>query len=250
MKTVYDTHMHLIPEVDDGAWNLDMALTMVQMTYCQGVRKIFATPHSSAFREGTKRVEEQYRRLVEHAGGLYPDLEILMGCEVLLTEFSLEQIIKELEEGRIPSMNGTDWVLAEFRQDADAQEAEKCIDRLKKRGWNPILAHAERYRFVSGDHAVLRRMAEKGCRVQVNAYSLDREECGWIRENARWMLEERLISFLGSDAHRTFHRPPEVESGTEYLYGHAEREYADAVAFGNARTLLCGNGSEDGTDGN
>lgn len=44
MKTVYDIHMHLIPEVDDGAWNLDMALTMVQMAYCQGVRKIFATP--------------------------------------------------------------------------------------------------------------------------------------------------------------------------------------------------------------
>lgn len=249
MRKIYDIHMHLIPEVDDGAWNLDMALTMVQMAYCQGVRKIFATPHSSAFREGPERVEAQYRRLVEHAGRLYPDLEILMGCEVLLTEFSLEQIIKELGEGRIPSMNGTGWVLAEFRQDVDAQEAEKCIDRLKSRGWNLILAHAERYRFASVDHTVLRSMAEKGCLIQVNAYSLDREERGWIRENARWMLEERLISFLGSDAHRTFHRPPEVEGGTEYLYGHTEREYADAVAFGNAQMLLCGNGRKNGADG-
>lgn len=245
MRKIYDIHMHLIPEVDDGAWNLDMALTMVQMAYHQGVRKIFATPHSSAFIEDSGKVGEQYSRLVEHAGVLYPDLEILMGCEVLLTEHSLEHTMKELEEGRIPSMNGTDWVLVEFRQDVDAQEVEKCIDRLKSRGWNPILAHAERYRFASGDHVVLRRMTEIGCLIQVNAYSLDREERGWIRENARWMLEERLISFLGSDAHRTFHRPPEVEGGTEYLYGHAEREYADAVAFGNVRTLLCRNGSED-----
>ena len=245
MRKIYDIHMHLIPEVDDGAWNLDMALTMVQMAYHQGVRKIFATPHSSAFIEDSGKVGEQYSRLVEHAGVLYPDLEILMGCEVLLTEHSLEHTMKELEEGRTPSMNGADWVLVEFRQDVDAQEVEKCIDRLKSRGWNPILAHAERYRFASGDHVVLRRMTEIGCLIQVNAYSLDREERGWIRENARWMLEERLISFLGSDAHRTFHRPPEVEGGTEYLYGHAEREYADAVAFGNARTLLCGNGSED-----
>ena len=245
MRKIYDIHMHLIPEVDDGAWNLDMALTMVQMAYHQGVRKIFATPHSSAFIEDSGKAGEQYSRLVEHAGVLYPDLEILMGCEVLLTEHSLEHTMKELEEGRIPSMNGTDWVLVEFRQDVDAQEVEKCIDRLRSPGWNPILAHAERYRFASGDHVVLRRMTEIGCLIQVNAYSLDREERGWIRENARWMLEERLISFLGPDAHRTFHRPPEVEGGTEYLYGHAEREYADAVAFGNARTLLCGNGSED-----
>ncbi len=245
MRKIYDIHMHLIPEVDDGAWNLDMALTMVQMAYHQGVRKIFATPHSSAFIEDSGKVGEQYSRLVEHAGVLYPDLEILMGCEVLLSEHSQEHTMKELEEGRIPSMNGTDWVLVEFRQDVDAQEVEKCIDRLKSRGWNPILAHAERYRFASGDHVVLRRMTEIGCLIQVNAYSLDREERGWSRENERWMLEERLISFLGSDAHRTFHRPPEVEGGTEYLYGHAEREYADAVAFGNARTLLCGNGSED-----
>ena len=184
MRKIYDIHMHLIPEVDDGAWNLDMALTMVQMAYHQGVRKIFATPHSSAFIEDSGKVGEQYSLLVEHAGVLYPDLEILMGCEVLLTEHSLEHTMKELEEGRIPSMNGTDWVLVEFRQDVDAQEVEKCIDRLKSRGWNPILAHAERYRFASGDHVVLRRMTEIGCLIQVNAYSLDREERGWIRENA------------------------------------------------------------------
>lgn len=57
---------------------------------------------------------------------------------------------------------------------------------------------------------------------------------------ARELLERKEITFLGSDAHRADHRPPEVEMGLSYLYEHADREYADAVAYGNAQTMLLG----------
>ncbi len=39
-----DIHCHIIPSVDDGAINHEMALDMVNMAYKQGVRTMIATP--------------------------------------------------------------------------------------------------------------------------------------------------------------------------------------------------------------
>ena len=242
MRKVYDIHMHLIPEVDDGAWSMEMAEMMLHMAYSQGIRKIFATPHSSAFLSHPDLVRDNFLRLKERAAFLWPDIEIFHGCEVLLAAGKMEQILDVLDEGQIPTMNKTSYVLSEFHQDVEAGEAETCIAGLRARGWRSIIAHAERYRFVSGDRETLLDMLRNGCLCQVNACSLAEESCDWIRENAQWLLKNRLISFLGSDAHRTFHRPPEVAAGTEYLYASADREYADAVAYRNAERLLCTHG--------
>ena len=55
---MYDIHMHIIPGVDDGSWDMDMSKTLLYMSYEQGIRKIIATPHSSAFVEcGNQEVE-------------------------------------------------------------------------------------------------------------------------------------------------------------------------------------------------
>ena len=44
-----DTHMHLIPGMDDGAEDMEMALVMMIRAKQQGISQIIATPHSEAF---------------------------------------------------------------------------------------------------------------------------------------------------------------------------------------------------------
>ena len=44
-----DIHMHLIPGVDDGAMDMEMALVMIIRAKEQGISYIIATPHSEAF---------------------------------------------------------------------------------------------------------------------------------------------------------------------------------------------------------
>ncbi len=60
-----------------------------------------------------------------------------------------------------------------------------------------------------------------------------------IRNWARKLVLEKKADFLGTDAHRTCHRPPSAERGLNWLYENVERGYAEAIAWGNAQKCLC-----------
>ena len=36
---MYDIHMHIIPGVDDGSWDMEMSRRLLFMAYEQGIRK-------------------------------------------------------------------------------------------------------------------------------------------------------------------------------------------------------------------
>ena len=73
----------------------------------------------------------------------------------------------------------------------------------------------------------------------MNAYSLFDEMDDSIKNWARRLVQERKVDFLGTDAHRTYHRPPSAEMGLNWLYENVEQEYADAIAWSNAQKFLC-----------
>lgn len=79
---------------------------------------------------------------------------------------------------------------------------------------------------------------DMGARIRRNADSLFDEMDDSIRNWARQLVQERKVDFFGTDAHRTYHRPPSAEMGLNWLYENVEQEYADAIARGNAKTLL------------
>ena len=69
-RKMIDLHMHLIPGVDDGAEDEQMALLMLLRAKDQGIRAVFATPHSSAFdedAEGTKAPDIPGRNTVKRS---------------------------------------------------------------------------------------------------------------------------------------------------------------------------------------
>ena len=57
---------------------------------------------------------------------------------------------------------------------------------------------------------------------------------------ARRLVQERKVDFLGTDAHRTYHRPPSAAMGLNWLYENVEQDYADAIAWGNAQKNIFG----------
>ena len=63
MSRMIDLHMHIIPDVDDGAESLEVAEQMLRMAIEQGVEVIFATSHGFAHEKYTEHARVQYRKL-------------------------------------------------------------------------------------------------------------------------------------------------------------------------------------------
>ena len=55
---------------------------------------------------------------------------------------------------------------------------------------------------------------------------------------ARMLLKDRLVTFADSDAHRTTHRTPRIQSGIDYIYANCDGDYAEAIFYRNAEQLL------------
>lgn len=145
--------------------------------------------------------------------------------------------MRKLDDGEFLTMNGTNVVLTKFLPYASADEIEHVVRKLLSRKCIPVIAHAERYDAFE-DAELVKRLVEVGCLLQVNLYSLVKEQDEQLKSRARRMVDTRQVSFVGSDAHGSKRRAPEVKDGMMYLYEHTDQAFADAVCFGNAEKWL------------
>ena len=235
MSRMIDLHMHIIPDVDDGAESLGVAEQMLRMAIEQGVEVVFATSHSFAHEKYTEHTRVQYRKLHKLVKEKELPIEIYLGCEVFLEPDCIDQTIKDLEIGRLPSLNMTKYVLVEM-YDVKGDSLIGAIGKLVDIGWKPVIAHAER---ISGLTIHLaERLKSMGCFLQMNTYSVGGEENHTIRNRALELLNNKLIDFVGSDAHGISHRPPNVKNGIDFLYENFDAEYVESILYHNAYNLL------------
>lgn len=235
MRRMIDLHMHIIPAVDDGAENLEISEQMLRMAIEQGVEVVFATSHSFAHKKYTEHTRVQYRKLQKLMKEKGLPVEIYLGCEVFLDPDHIDQTLKDLEIGRLPSLNMTKYVLMEL-YDVKGDSLFGAIDKLVNHGWKPVIAHAERISGLSIDMA--EELKSMGCLLQMNAYSVGGEENDTIKNRALELLDHKLIDFVGSDAHGINHRPPNVKDGIDFLYENYGIEYVDRILYHNAYNLI------------
>lgn len=235
---VIDIHAHLIPGIDDGSLDMEMTMDMIRCEYRQGVRGILCTPHGEGLRFG-ERLEKGWKEIRRRCKELYPDLKLGLGCELYLFPGDAKEGIEGLDWGKYISLNGTRYVLIEFSQNGLPFETIKeSVLELKAAGWIPVIAHAERYYKSYKGITDVRWLKEQGCRIQINAYSLAGESKKSTRDLARQMVKEKLVDFLGTDAHKMYHRPPKVANGIKALMEISDTEYATKIAYQNAENLL------------
>lgn len=232
---VFDIHSHIVPGVDDGSSNFNMSIEMIRQAYEQGVRSIICTSHDSC------RVREyriNFKNLQNEIKTENIDVNLYCGCEIYCDGYIIDEVINELNNGTILTINGTKYVLVEFDPYETADVIFRCIKAIIAAGYFPILAHVERCFGLSMEPKYIPVLQECGCLLQVNAYSFVDESDRLIKDFARKLLSEKIISFIGSDAHRTNHRPYMMSNGINYIYSHCDVEYATDICYKNAKKLL------------
>lgn len=239
-----DFHCHIVPGVDDGSQSMEMSLEMLRTAQEQGVKAIVCTSHSFA---NISRYRKNYIQLCQQAQEEGLQVRLYPGTEIDCTMESPQESVEKVNTGLYHPLGNSRYLLLEFSTFHDAAEIIDTVRQIlaeARRAGNKadkaVIAHVERYRYLCEDAEALQKLLDMGCLFQINAYSLVKEKKDSIRNAARTLLKNHQVSFLGSDAHRMNHRPPDVLDGMRYVYEICDPEYAQAVCYGNASGLLNG----------
>lgn len=216
-----DLHSHILPGVDDGARDDSDALEMLRIAVEDGIETIVATPHSEFVTP--KDITTAVDRLNRLAAGDGIDIQIMAGCEV----FIAPDLVEQVRQGRLVTLNGTAYVLLELSLVADwPMYLQTTIYELQVAGLMPIIAHAERYPPVQQNLDILQDLITAGVVIQINSSSLLGRTGDRSQTTAEALVRRRMAHIIASDAHSPGRRAPRVRAALERASDLAGPQYA------------------------
>jgi protein-tyrosine phosphatase len=199
-----DFHSHLIPGVDDGAANLAESRAAVAAFARDGVRTAILTPHFDGSLTRTPsmasarlaQIDTAFAALIADADVLVTGVQLLRGVELML-----DLPDPDVSDPRL-RLNGGRFVLVEYPGlQLPLSHADYAIRALREKGWQPILAHPERYRNVDDGLSPLVALRYAGAYFQVNAGSLLGYHGEAPRRRAIELLARGWAEYGSSDYH-------------------------------------------------
>jgi len=193
-----DLHSHLLPGIDDGAGEMETSLKLLEGLFALGYRRIVTTPHvmADSYRNSSEKILDGLEELKNAARQKGVEMELHAAAEYYMDE----EFSRRLEAGDILTIGG-EWVLFETSYYNKPLGFRERIYEISARGYRPMLAHPERYRYVKDPEKFYGRLREMGVGFQVNINSLGGYYGREARAKALWLSERGWIDFLGSDLH-------------------------------------------------
>lgn len=195
LRGATDWHCHLLPGVDDGIKDMADTLTLLRRYEEEGIREVWFTPHimedmpntTAALRERFAEVQEAYE------GGLKLHLA---------AENMLDTLFEERLEAAdvLPIGEGGDMLLVETSYFTPPYDLWGLLRRIQEAGFHPLLAHPERYLYMSS--ADYDRLHEMGVRLQLNLPAAGGAYGPESKARAQRLLRLGYYSFKGTDTHR------------------------------------------------
>ncbi len=240
MEQIYffDIHCHLVPGVDDGSKDIKESLAALKEEYDQNVRWVICTPHVTADitpqqGENIKASFDELKvRLAKTDFG--KEMELYLGCELMYSE-SLEE---RLDAGEIWTISGTSYILVEFLPSVPYEELYHAVRKLSARGYNPILAHVERYLCLHKRQERIRDIQDLGAYFQVNASSLKGGVLNQKTAFVKKLCKSGLVHFLATDSHGMMYRQPDIKKGAEWVMHNCDSQSVQKILYQNGIAVL------------
>ena len=194
-----DLHLHVLPGIDDGSPSVAESLDILAAHYAAGLRRIVATPHirSDFFPNTESTIHDAWERLREAAGNRWPDLTLTYAAE----HFADDHLMVLLEKDQLLPLFGN-YVLVETSMRAELPYFDEIILALLDGGWQPVLAHPERYRPWQQRPGRFAELREMGVIFQINLLSLGGQYGATEKLLAEQMIRQGWVGAVGTDLHR------------------------------------------------
>lgn len=197
-----DWHCHILPGIDDGAQTEQQSLEMLELYVEMGVKKIVATPHIRA--DYFKNTKQSIVAAQAKVQALITAHNFPIVLEAAAEYYTDENFLRLIEEDELLPIENQ-YILFEFPMQSPTLGGEKLVEKLQRRGYTPLLAHPERYRYWHGKPNEWEKWKNLGVCFQLNLLSLMGHYGIGERRAAVQLLEANYIDAVGSDAHGLRH---------------------------------------------
>jgi protein-tyrosine phosphatase len=199
-----DMHSHLIPGVDDGSQSLEESIALIKELYSLGFRKLITTPHvmHDFYRNSTSTILSGLENL-RNAVSLEPDLNGLV-LEASAEYYADEGLSEKIDKKEILTF-GENYLLFEISYINAPDNLDDLIFEMQTSGYQPVLAHPERYPFWYDQFEKFSKLKDKGVLFQVNSNSLTGYYSPNAKRFAERLIDNNMVEFIGSDTHNSRH---------------------------------------------
>ena len=196
-------HSHLVPGIDDGSQDITTSVSLVRGLRDLGFKKLITTPHilwevypntPDLITNGLEDV-----RAAVHEAGI--EVELHGAAEYFIDEHFEEQL-----RNKIPLLTlSDDMVLVEFSMVTAPMDLQQVIFDMQLQNYQPVLAHPERYIYLTRKKEFFDELKSAGCYFQLNLLSLTGHYGTSVQELADYLLKKEYYDFAGTDLHHQKH---------------------------------------------
>ena len=227
-----DMHNHILPGIDDGAVDVDESEKMRTALKDRGIDTCVFTPH--IFKELYPNNEDTicqkynlYKNSLNFSNNFPHDR--------YAAEYMVDHNFYELLETGSPLLCIKDKkVLIEFSTIMMPMNYEEIIFKLRVAGYTPIIAHPERYLYLSGnvnnEKCIL--LKDMGCEFQLNLLALNGNYGKAVNHFANKLLKDNLYDYASTD----IHHPYQIFDLDKLLYSNTWKKWCN-YPFNNINLL-------------
>jgi protein-tyrosine phosphatase len=192
-----DMHSHLLAGLDDGVKSHEEALLLIQHFSRLGYKKIITTPHIMS--DYYRNEPEQILAKLEELKTILAENHIQVTIEAAAEYYLDETLITKINNDQRLLTFGSNHLLFETNFFSEPFQLNEFIFNAITHGYKPILAHPERYQYMTMQKA--EDLKDRGVLLQLNIPSMVGFYGKPVERIAVKLIEAGLVDLVGSDCH-------------------------------------------------
>ena len=197
-----DIHSHVLPGIDDGAKNLKNSQFLLEAMIGFGFKKCITSPHTMAnvYNNTIETINNAEERVDNELSDLAKKLDLKAASEYFIDE----NFIENFKSNPLLTIKDN-YVLVEMSFLNPPIQLHEYLFQLQLAGYQPILAHPERYSFYHANFKEFEKLKKMGLKFQMNLLSSVGYYGPDVANISDKLLKADFIDFVGSDIHHKQH---------------------------------------------